>query len=209
MSQSTDRIVLSDDQGAEEPQWTELGDGVSVRVSSTYVIVDEHWIPETLEIRTRGTGAPEMYARVETGDDEPRLTELRFSVSDPAAEGIRQRDLRDVEVQALVSHFVAIFTVRVENAGTEDVRATASLTDDAFEDHVRAVEATKARKTHRKVTRKVLSDVAAIYRENIAGHPTKAVQDQFKVSQRTAAGYVARARAEGFLPPTVQGKKQA
>lgn len=66
-----------------------------------------------------------------------------------------------------------------------------------------------ARVGRRDITPTLLDKVAQVYRDNIDGYPTKAVQHHFQVSQRTAAGYVSKARERGLLPPTKRGKKNA
>lgn len=54
-----------------------------------------------------------------------------------------------------------------------------------------------------------LQDVARVYRENIDGHPRKAVQDVFGWTPRTASRRVERARDKGYLPKTTRGRKNA
>ena len=51
-----------------------------------------------------------------------------------------------------------------------------------------------------------LAEVASVYRENVASHPTKAVSVHFQVAHRTAALYVKRARDAGHLGPAIRGK---
>jgi len=55
-----------------------------------------------------------------------------------------------------------------------------------------------------------LERVAVVYRENIANHPTQAVQMAFpKFSRRTADRRIKAARDRGFLPQTKKGRKKA
>lgn len=52
-----------------------------------------------------------------------------------------------------------------------------------------------------------LRQVADVYRANFQYDPTLAVQEEFGLSQRTAARRVQQARAAGFLGPTTKGRK--
>lgn len=54
-----------------------------------------------------------------------------------------------------------------------------------------------------------LAEVAAIYRENLAGTPVMAVAKKFGLPRGTAARRVRQARAEGLLPPTWPGRRSA
>jgi len=56
------------------------------------------------------------------------------------------------------------------------------------------------------VTDDFLRKVAEVYRANVENGPTKAVEEQFKVSHRTAGDYVRRARERGFLGRATRGK---
>jgi hypothetical protein len=52
------------------------------------------------------------------------------------------------------------------------------------------------------------AQVAGVYTEAISQgrYPTKAVGDRWAVNKRTAAGWVERARKQGFLSPTTRGR---
>jgi len=90
---------------------TDDGKTALVRISDETVRLERHIVPRTLEFKTGGDGEPETYARVEVGESGSKLTELRFRSTDPDARGVRQTDLRDVEVKALLEDFVAMFTI--------------------------------------------------------------------------------------------------
>ena len=184
--------------------------GARLRISEEPVVLEDHWIPRVLEILLEGDGEPETYARVEVSESGPKLVELRFSSVDPDSRGIRQADLRSVVVAAVVEDFVAGFTFRVQRdeAGGAEVQVPV-YGSPAYVDALRFVGRMRAGRTSRDITPQLLERVAAVYRDNITGRPTKAVQHHFQVSQRMAAEYVSRARKRGLLPPTKRGKKQA
>lgn len=196
----------------ESAEWIVTDLGARLRASEEYVVLEDHWMPRVIEVSVNGAANdgpdPETYARVEVNDDGvPRLTELRFTSSDPDSPGIRQVDLRDVEVRAIVEDLVAGFTFRIEREEGAPARAVTWYDDAAG--HLRFVMRRRAGRTSRSITPELLERVAKVYRDNIAGHPTKAVEHHFQVSQRMAAEYVSRARKRGLLPPTKKGKKNA
>jgi hypothetical protein len=65
------------------------------------------------------------------------------------------------------------------------------------------------RRTRRKVTDELLSEVARLYRDHLNEGPWQAIQDRFSVSESTAGRYVLLARQAGHLPHTTPGKKKA
>ncbi len=147
-----------------------------------------------------------MYLKVEMSEAGSKLTEFHLS-ADADSRGIRQSDLRDVLVRAAVEDVVANFAYRIERGA--EVEATGVTGQDTAVAYTDALRAVRRARSGRDITPELLERVAAIYRENISGHPTAAVQHHFQVGQRMAAEYVSRARRRGFLPPTKRGKKQA
>lgn len=183
-----------------------------MRASTDDVVVEDHWIPRVIETGTLdGVAAdPQWYARVEVTEAGPRLVEMRFYCTDPDSQGIRQTDLRETEVRAMVEDLVAMWTFRIErDAEGRPVHARSAIDAGAFTEHLRFVGRMRAGRTSRDITPQLLERVAKVYRDNIDRYPTKAVQHHFQVSQRMAAEYVSRARKRGLLPPTKRGKKQA
>jgi hypothetical protein len=194
----------------ERTEWIVVDDlGVKLRASETYVVLEDHWISETVEIVLKGDGEPETYARVEVSESGPKLVELRFTATDPDASGIRQSDLRGVQVSALLEDLVAMFTFRVDKASSAQVSVASAAEHDVFVNNLRVIGNLRMGKTSRSITPQLLERVAKVYRDNISHTPTKAVEHHFQVSQRMAAEYVSRARKRGLLPPTKRGKKQA
>ena len=191
-----------------EPTWIDVFElGAKVRVSNDYVVLADHWVPRWLEIKVGGSGEPETYARVEIESDVPTVVELRFTSIDPESRGVRQQDLRDVQIQALSEDFVAMFTNRVERLPGGGGIVVPPLAERDYENALRFVG--KLRSRNREITPQLLEDVARVYRRNIKKAPTKAVEHHFQVSQRMAAEYVSRARKRGLLPTTKRGKKLA
>jgi hypothetical protein len=209
-------------------EWTTLttdnGPEVRVRLYGPMVRLESHLVPARLEIKTGGEGEPEIYARVEVDENGSKLAELRFVSTDPDARGIRQSDLREIRVTALLEDFVAMFTLghglfpylymgtdapaeSIETYGLE--LYSAGETDNGVEPSFLRVARGLRRGRKRDITPALLEKVAEIYRANIHGAPTRAVEHHFQVSQRMGVEYVSRARKAGLLPATVKGRKQA
>jgi hypothetical protein len=209
-------------------EWTTLttddGPEVRVRLYGPMVRLESHLVPARLEIKTGGAGEPEIYARVEVDENGSKLAELRFVSTDPDARGIRQSDLREVQVAALLEDFVAMFTLGyglfpylykgrdapVESIETYGLELYSGVeTDIGVEPSFLRVARGLRGGRKRDITPALLEKVAEIYRANIHGAPTRAVEHHFQVSQRMGVEYVSRARKAGLLPATVKGRKQA
>ena len=192
-------------------QWIEFKSQAGrMRVSEEYVVLEDHWIPRVLELVVGGEGDTEAYARVEVSESGSRLVELRFTSDDPDGQGIRQADLRGVQVSALTEALVAGFTFRVDRDDSGAVTVQTPHPDTkTYEDAQRFVGRLRSGRTSRDITPQLLAHVAKVYRDNISGHPNKAVEHHFQVGQRMAAEYVSRARKRGLLPPTKKGQKRA
>jgi hypothetical protein len=107
-----------------------------------------------------------------------------------------------------VEDFVALFTHRI-NRDENGAFVGLETPPEDLPELTRFVGRMRAGRTSRDITPQLLERVAKVYRSNIAGTPTKAVQHHFQVSARMAAEYVNRARKRGLLPPTTRGKKKA
>jgi hypothetical protein len=138
--------------------------------------------------------------RIVVQDGIPVCSELSLR-ADRTTE-VRARDLAGIRIEDWVEYITAacseFFTVRDGKIGVRDP-------DQATIGTVRDARAG----TRRRVTPELLSKVADIYREHFDDRPTEAVQRAFGLTQRTAARYVERCRAEGLLPATTKGKKKA
>jgi hypothetical protein len=183
------------------------GEGWRLDVAESYVVVEDYWIPETIEITIGGVDdQPEVCAKVEIRDGAPACTALSFTSREGQRE-VRQADLRTVEISALVNDLVAGFTFRVDPSTREvDMPIVDS---DAFHRARRFIERQRRGPGLRDITPELLERVAEIYRANIDHAPTQAVGRAFNVRSRMASEYVQRARAQGLLPPTKPGKKRA
>jgi len=193
-------------------EWSDWfgGDAASfrVRVSSRFVVVHDHYMPSLIELISTPDAEPRIFAQVEVDESGPSLREFAFTSHDPKSKGIRQADFRAIQVSALVEDLVALWTIRIDRDEDGNVVGPTNIYDDR-PGLTRFVGQMRMGRTSRDITPQLLERVAEVYRENIAGHPTKAVEHHFQVSQRMAAEYVSRARKRGLLPPTKKGKKNA
>jgi hypothetical protein len=190
--------------------WIVVEDRRFTMRTSGWVTLEDYQVPHSIELTHEGDGEPTIFLSIIVDENGPRLLELRFTSTDPDARGIRQSDLRALQVSYFLEDVVASVTYRMERDSKGKVTAYAPLPGSSFHtDAMRVVGRVRAGRTSRHITPQLLERVAAVYRENIDGYPTKAVQHHFQISQRTAAEYVSRARRRGLLPPTKKGKKQA
>src|SRR3954447_6348849 len=77
--------------------------GYRLRISGTCVVVEDYWLPEGVEIELGGEdGEPVTSARIEARENGPTLGRPPIESPDPETRGIKQADLRPVQVSALV-----------------------------------------------------------------------------------------------------------
>jgi hypothetical protein len=148
-------------------------------------------------------GAPDLYARFEVRDGTPECVEFRL-VAKPDGRAVRSADLRLFNLDNLTLNTFMRFARSSRPGGTwasdDDERAW-WLANSAVAESQRG---------SRGVTNAELTEVARIYRENVDGRPTEAVEMGMAYrSRRTAARRVEQARAVGLLPPTKPGQKRA
>lgn len=209
MPDGTEPIVGASDYSHAvhlEP-WTEYEDvGFAVQLSAEHIVLEDHWVPAVLRFKTTAQ-EPQIYFEINVTDAGPKLVEFAFVSRDPDSSGIRQADFRELQVSAIVEDFLALWIVRIDRDEAGAVVQAVSAADD-YTGMTRFAGRLRAGKS-REITPQLLQRVAHVYRENIAGHPTKAVQHHFQVSQRMAAEYVSMARQRKLLPPTKRGKKNA
>ncbi len=132
----------------------------------------------------------------------PSCRDLRITAKG-GGRGIRDGDLRGVRLEDWIEDLFAVASMRVdEDAGVRHL----SVHD--VEGAAKAVRAAR-RGARRKISDALLAEVAETYRANVKKAPTQAVADRFAVSHRGASWYVRRARDQGLLPPTSQGRRDA
>jgi hypothetical protein len=186
-------------------------DGVQLRWSGTYQSVEDRMVPTWVEIEAAGDDqGPGQFARVELRDGVPCCTELSLR-SPTGRRGIRQTDLRQIEVSSLVDSLLpglSLLMISDEAGRVDDVLVQRPDTADFFAAR-RVLQRARSGAAVRSITPELLTRVAQIYRENLDGKPTRAVREHFMVGERMASDYVQRARAAGLLPPTTPGKKRA
>lgn len=152
-----------------------------------------------------------MTIRVENTEEGPKVIDLRFRPKLGNRNGITKTMMRKFPLNEMAEVLAAMGVAYPE---VKDGVTIWSLGHGGFEDpemreKVSLIRKLSAGVTTRDITQDSLREVADIYRDNIAGAPTKAVQARYDVAYRTAASYVTQARQRGFLPPTKRGKKNA
>ncbi|MDT5022878.1 MAG: hypothetical protein QOC88_3590 [Mycobacterium sp.] len=124
---------------------------------------------------------------------------------------LRDRDLRAINIDSLIERVVAqellqyVDPENIPRAATLDelqIRKNLQAADRRYRDNLTNVR--QARVGRPRIPYETLVKVAEVYRENIDGRPTEAVQAAFGLSRRTAARYVQSCRSEEhkLLPPT-------
>lgn len=193
----------------EEPSVIEADDlPMTIRVSSTYALIGDRYVPEWVEVTVRNPTAPVQFARVELRDEVPQCVALRFE-SAPDCREVRQADLRTVEISALCVDLVAGLSAHVDLSQPGKTIIRPGIHDASWGETLRLLERQRRGPGLRDITPELLAEVAKVYRENIDRAPTQAVAKTFGVRSRMASTYVQKARERGLLPPTKQGKKQA
>lgn len=188
----------------------------ALRTSGEHVFLGHTSVPAVVEVE-HGSGSdvdtgrfgPRLYARVEIVDATPRLIDLRLISA--GLTGIEPSDLAAINVRELVEVVVEAVSarLRVDDHGVPLGIERVVTPQESLAAITAGLAAMQWGPRSRNITAEHLQRVADIYSANIDHAPTRAVQDAFGVGSRTAAGYVQRARAEGLLPATTQGRKQA
>ncbi len=169
--------------------------------------VGNTFVPPAVTVEAEGLkGAPDVTARFEVRDGVPECVDFRISAK-PDGRAVRTADLNGWQpLEGL-----ALNTFRqVGRIGKHDDttgRQLGAVTPQGRREEwaMRAdLEGAMARR--RGPSAAELEQVAKVYREQIGGRPTEAVQVLLGYSRRTAARRVQQARAAGILPPTTQGK---
>ena len=192
------RVRIGEDGDIKEPDY-----GVHIRVSGEYEVVHDRCLPIWLELTIDGRDGPNLFRRIEVRDGRPELVAMSWWAR-PGQREIKQKDVRNLPVASILEVYPA-FVIHVDHGQP----LPAAGDSPAFYAARRFVDNMRAGTAHRAVTPELLKSVAEVYRRNIDRAPTQAVARSFGVKSRMASTYVDRARREGYLPPTKQGKKKA
>ncbi len=132
---------------------------------------------------------------LEVIDGVPHCVEVRFATT-REDRGVPAKAIREFRLEDWIERACeGALWLRHEN---EEARKHYSDIDHG--DTLRSIRRARA-KARGGYTDEMLREVAAIYVENAAHHPTKAVREAFGVAQSTAQLYVKKARDAGFLEP--------
>ena len=191
-------------------EWID-GAGMRFRRSADVVRLDDWSVPDWVEAEySDPEGQVWLRSRVDVAPDVgPRVTRLEFLAVDGEPPGIRQCDLRGVEVAAIAEYSVALFARERREVDGGLVAYVPVMVESQLADAANKLRGMRAGATTRGITPQLLERVARVYRANIDQNPNKAIELEFGVAQRTAAEYVSRARKRGLLPPTTRGRKLA
>lgn len=185
-------------------------DGWHIRAAGTHVWLEDVLVPTWVEVSLGGLDdQPTTFARVEVSNEGPKLVELRLTAASDQR-GIRQADIRAIEVRTVTEDVLAGLSLRVVPDDVAEVAIRLPDLDSPwFVDNLKVLQRARSGKATRTITPTLLQRVAEIYRANVHDRPTLAVQNAFMVSPRMASEYVQRARKAKLLPPTTAGKKKA
>src|SRR5829696_4081192 len=86
----------------------------SMQTALDFVALEDHQIPRWIELTHEGDGEPTIFLSISVDENGPKLVELQFSSTDPDARGIRQTDLRDLQLVNYLEDVVASVTYRME-----------------------------------------------------------------------------------------------
>lgn len=175
----------------------------------SYIRIGDRLLPPWADVvMPGGGGQPELKLRLEVVNFVPQCRAVHVTSHADGRE-VKPADLKAIHVTEVMEEIYAAISVRIVSESGEHITVAEEWGDRAQGEAVQAIAAARRGRHGRKITPAFLEEVAKIYRDNINNNPTQAVQRAFDVSRRMAAEYVSRARAEGLLPPTTPGKKQA
>lgn len=192
-------------------------DGQSIRtVSDDSAQLGDRQVPKWIELTASGGGGPDTKIRVEIRDGSPEVVELSWN-SQPGQRDIRQKDLREINVEKLaVDTYTTSGMVPFPKGPGGSPPTDEQITEWAKEIRKRRagsrsfVARQRATRERRVISDEFLQSVAEVYRANINKRaPTQEVAKQFGVENRMASVYVTKAREKGFLPKTKRGRKKA
>ena len=156
-----------------------------------------------VEIEHEGpAGHPSVRLEFEMRDGAPQCRSILVKSTTDGGQ-IRSTHLKAVRVEDLLELAAKAVAMSVTEEPGGAHRVAPVITVEGDRDSVRQVREARSRTT---VTPALLTEVAAVYLDpaNVAA-PTKAVEEHFGKSYRTAALYVQRARHDGYLDALTAG----
>ncbi len=170
--------------------------------------IGDRIVPNRIRVHHPGIdGQPSLTLDLEVVGGVPQCRGVSIVSVDDGRE-VRPLDLDAVKLSQWVADTFAAFAF--ERNGVAMERADGGPTGQK-QDLAAANEFQRARRGRgaRTINRQLIQEAAEIYKKNFSSSPTKAVASAFGVSERTASGWITRARKEyGFLPLTKGGQKR-
>jgi len=192
-------------------------------MASAASAIGDRIVPNKIRVHHPGAdGQPSLTLDLEVVDGVPQCRSVSIVSVDGGRE-VRPLDLSAVKLSEWIADTFAAFAFerrgvafeRVSNVATPEEKdgPTRSAWAGVAQDIAAANEFQRARRGRgaRSVTPQLLERASEIYKEHFAASPTKAVAAAFGVSERTASGWITRARSEEYgylLPPTKRGQKK-
>jgi hypothetical protein len=182
---------------------------VEARPAAGYVRLGDTLVPRKVTFTFAGDDdTPDLAARFEVRDGRPGCVEIRV-IAKKNGRGVRTADLVTFNVDALIVNAFRGLAQRETGHTGAGYAVWGDVWARETENRAAQNDLYEARQRSRgTVTTAVLEDVARVYRENADTAPTKAVEEFFGYSARTAARRVGQARTAGLLPPTTPGRKR-
>lgn len=179
-------------------------------VSPKWVRVRDQLVPPEISVHLPSApDLPSLSMTIAMRREVPVCTEITITAKDDGRE-VRSADLHAVQIQDLVEVMVTAASSTILSSGADGgivLGQNRGATEETFAAAAATIRA--ARKGSRaRVTDDFLREVAEVYRANIDGTPTVAIQEKYGVKYRTAARWVERARAQKVLPETTRGKRK-
>lgn len=171
------------------------------------VRIGDRLVPDRALVRFPGDGAqPSLELDLRVIDGVPQCRGLRIESVEGGRE-IRSLDLGAIRLREWVDDVFAQFASRVVGTDGRTVTAVFEVGPDAALGALSAFENARKGRGARSITPEMLERAAAVYREHFTDRPIQAVASAFGVSERSASGYITKARAAGLLPATTRGRK--
>jgi hypothetical protein len=177
-----------------------------VEVEGVYIPAEFHLRYPGGALGPGGSEQPSLHITFQARDGAPVCTAVNLEAK-PQGRQVLPRDFEIIRRK--LNNWSEVACKLVMHAGQESgAENTIALSRVNAAVARRAYNAAQKR-TRTKVTDKLLSEVAELYRDSGADSAWRVIADRYGVSESTAGRYVMLARKSGYLPPTKPGKKQA